>query len=814
MLMNYLKAAWRRLRKDKGFFALNFAGLYISVTACLLIALLIIYETSFDKGGRKDIQIFRVVNQEQGDHGMAFNAVTPYPLATAMRVAMPDEQGLICQIHFDKDSYVQIDQQVVKAGKIVYADSVFPRLFPQQVRMGSLSRAFAEPNFGVLTERAAQRFFGSDDVIGKRLKLNGTSDITIAAVVADPPSNSHLPYDILVSYPTLNDELIGGLSMKQWTLSVNGYTYIAFPAGDAVAGRLAQTQRVLDDLVAKNITAKEPMAKDHFSLQSLRSIHYNTDFSLSNPGYTINKQYLELIGAIGLFLILAACINYINLSTAMALKKAKEVGVRKTLGASRFELMRQLLTETFLVTAIVITAAALTAGYFLPVLNRFLDRQIPTAWLGWASGAFLLLLWIVVALLSGLYPAWMLSRFNPVTALKSKVSSPKPSVLFLRRGLVVFQFVTAQMLIICAIVVSKQMDFVSSQPLGFNKDLVVDVSLPNNKLEQARAFRARLADVTGVQRVSFSVGAPISGNRINTEFNRREDFKRQQFAVQVKTADAAYLATYGLQLAAGRWFDAEDEARVDTKIPDSLRQYAFVLNETAVRTLGFRTPQEALGKIVTFGFNNITAPVIGVVKDYHVSSMHDAVGSVLMVPFPFFNYNAGVQLSHVYSATTMNKIEKAFNEVYPDQLFDAHFLDADVAALYDEDRRTQQIFSLFTGLSIGINILGLIGLLAFMIEQKTKEVGIRKVLGASIGDISILLSKDFLRLIGIAFLVAAPVAGLLMDRWLRNFAYRTSLSWGVFVLALFATLVVTCVAISFQTLRAAFVNPVKSLRSE
>jgi ABC-type antimicrobial peptide transport system permease subunit len=473
-----------------------------------------------------------------------------------------------------------------------------------------------------------------------------------------------------------------------------------------------------------------------------------------------------------------------------------------------------MLSETFVLTGLVVLAAALTAGFFLPALNHFLDKQIPTAWVGWTSAAFLIGLWVVVSTLSGIYPAFVLSRFNPVTALKSKVSTPKASMLFLRRGLVVFQFMTAQILIICAFVVNRQMQYVRTQPLGFNKNLVVDVDLDNNKPENARAFRSRLENIPGVGKVSYSLGAPVADNSAGTGFNRRELFKQKTMDVNIKAADRNYLDVYGLQLLAGRWFNAEDEQRVAGDKPDSVKQYAFVLNETAVRALGYRTPQEAIGAMVTFGFNDITAPVIGVVKDFHTASMRQAVMPVLMVPFSFFYYNAGIQLTNGYTPATMSAIEKAFTAAFPEIPFNAHFLDEDVTNLYEDDRKTQQLFGLFTGLSIAINILGLVGLLAFMIEQKTKEVGIRKVLGASMGDISLLLTKDFLRLIGISFLVAAPLAGLLMSRWLSDFAYRTSLGWEVFAGALFCTVAVTCAAVSFQTVRAAVVNPVRSLKSE
>ncbi|HEY4336729.1 MAG TPA: ABC transporter permease, partial [Puia sp.] len=303
--------------------------------------------------------------------------------------------------------------------------------------------------------------------------------------------------------------------------------------------------------------------------------------------------------------------------------------------------------------------------------------------------------------------------------------------------------------------------------------------------------------------------------------NRRESYKTKQYDVAVKATDENYLATYGLTLVAGRWFDAADEKAAEemeggTKVPDSLvpKHYAFVLNETAVKTLGFKQPSDAIGHYITYGFNDVSAPVVGVVKDYHVASMHDAIMPVVMIPFPFLYYTMGVRLRGGYSGVSVDAMKKAYESIYPQELFEPHFMDQTVAAQYEEERRTQTLFELFTGLSIAINVLGLIGLLSFLIEAKTKEVGIRKVLGASLGDISMLLSKDFLKLMGVAFLIAAPVAGMVMSRWLADFAYRTHLTWWVFAGGLGITLAVTAVAISFQTIRAAVVNPVKSLRSE
>ena len=808
MFKNYLLVALRNLKRNKGFFALNFIGLYISVVVCVLIALIILHETSFDKRDDTALSIYRVVNHSVSATGKSYSAVTQYPLATAMRAAMPGEK-LISQIHFQGDDIISFGNKKFKEDNVVFVDSIFPKLFSLPVKQGSIQRAFAEPGYAVLTEKTAKTFFGNDNAVGKRIKVDDFLDLEVAAVIADAPANSHLQYNMLVGYRSMDSRLIGGFPLNQWGLNANGYTYIALSG----ANKVQHTETVLASIAAKYVNVQGAGSKSNYKLQPLADIHFNQLYG-NNTSYTINYTYLYLLAAIGLFLIMAACINYTNLSTALAIKKSKEVGVRKTMGATRLHLMNQFLSETFLLTAIVIVAAALSVRLFLPSLNSFLEKQISLDWVNLKSITLLLSLWVLISLISGIYPAFVLSGFNPIAALKSKISSPRASVVNLRRGLVVFQFLTAQILIIGAVVVARQMAFMQNTPLGFTKDKVLDISLPENKPAQLQALRTQLLNIPGISNFSLSLGAPVSNNNANTGFNLREKYATNQMDVAIKAADKNYLQTYGLQLAAGRWFTETDELKIAAAIPDSLKQYAFILNETAVKALGFANPQDAIGKYVTYGFNDVSAPVIGVVKDYHIASLHTAVKPVIMVEFPFFYYNAGIKFNAGYSHATLAAIEKAWTSVYPNSLFETNFLDDHVASLYKEEKRTQQLFNIFTFLSIVINVLGLVGLLSFIVEQKTKEIGIRKVLGASIADISLILSKDFLRLIVVAFLVAAPVAGYIMHRWLENFAYHTSISWWIFAVSVLAAVVVTGLAVGFQTIKAAVANPIKALRSE
>jgi ABC-type antimicrobial peptide transport system permease subunit len=812
MLTNYLKTAWRSIRKQKGFFVLNFLGLYVSVISCLLIGLVLLHEAGFDRQSPEGLTLYRVISAENSSNGgIAYTAVTPYPLATAMRTALSGQKA-ISQIQFDKDNLlVTVGAKKFSEKNVVFADSAFPKLFHLDIKAGSLQRALSEPGFAVLTQTLATKYFGHQPAIGKRIRYQNLLDLEIAAVIADPPANTHLPYSMLISYPSIRPEIIGGFPLDTWSLRADGFVYIALPPGKNVERQIETT---LAAIAKANLPTDNLARHATFLLQPAEDIHTDQRTAGSNPSYTINNSYLYLLAAIGLFLLLAACINYTNLSTALAIKKSKEVGVRKTMGATRSLLIGQFLTETFLLTALVIAAAAATIRLLIPPLDQFLDRNIPTDWLNIKTILLLLGLWITISLLSGVYPAFVLSGFNPIAALKSKISAPKTSVLLLRRGLVVFQFLTAQILIIGAIVVAKQLAFMQSAPLGFEKQNVLNIDLPDNDRDHSEAFLNRLSSIPGIASASLSLGAPVSHNSANTEFNLKEKYGTEKLNGAIKAADKSYLSTYGLQLVAGRWFDETDDKKIARSIPDSLRRYAFVINETAARALGFPNPQAVLGKYVTFGFNDISAPVIGVIRDYHVASLQTAVPPVLMVNMPFLYYSLGIRFTNNLSVRSLAAVEAAFNSIYPNDLFTSGFMDEQIAASYKEERHTQQLFDIFTAISIVINILGLVGLLSFMVEQKTKEIGVRKVLGASIASLSFLLSRDFLRLIVIAFLIAAPVAWYLMKQWLRGFAYPTAISWWIFAATLSGAIVITAIAVGYQTIRAAFVNPVKSLRSE
>jgi ABC-type antimicrobial peptide transport system permease subunit len=683
-------------------------------------------------------------------------------------------------------------------------------VFHFAVKSGNAGAALARPGTVLLAEKTATRLFGAENPVGKNLKLAGILNLEVAGVIADSPGNSHLPFSMLVSYPSLTSDFVGGLQLDDWGINSNGYAYMRLPSQFS----LAQFQERLHALANKYVNNTDQASHTRYLLQPVADIHFNKKYADSNPTSTLSGEYLYWLAAIGFFLLAIACINYINLSTAFGMRRSMEVGVRKSMGAQRGQLAAQFLTETFLLTTAVVVLAGFTLQFWLPMLNNFLGSEVPLHWLNGQNLAFLAGICITTALLSGVYPAVVLAGYSPAKAIKGKVAMASRASLQLRRGLVVFQFSIAQIFIAGVLVVAMQMDYVRSRPLGFQKEHVLDIPLPESKPAQLTSLRSKLGEIPGVQSLSFSLGAPTSNNGFGTDFNLSERFSTEKLNVEAKLVDRFYLETYGLKMLSGRYFDENDEKQVQETVPEEARRYNVVLNETAVKKLGFATPEAAIGQKVKLGLNEIEAPVIGVVKDFHISSLHESVEPVLLIQFPYFTFNAGLKLATNTSAENLASIQKAWESVYPERLYESTFLDEHLAGLYQADERSYGLIRLFSLLALFINALGLIGLVSFVVEQKRKEIGVRKVLGASAAGITGLLSVEFLKLVLIAIVLASPLAYYFMQQWLGDFAYRISLHWWMFALAGLAAVTVALLTLSFQTVRAAMANPVKALRSE
>jgi len=776
---------------------INLLGLSLGITVCMLIFLLISYELNFDDFHSKKDRVYRVVREDSGPSEIKYSSSTPFPMARALHNDFPELEG-ITQIFVPEEYQLKVGDNIWMEENVLFADSAFFQVFDFPAIAGNPVASFKNPGVAFVTESMARKRFGDADPIGQRVSISGTIEVEVVGILRDPPRNSHVNFSMVVMIDSFNKDLVGGFDYDAWQVTLGFTSYILLGEN----GDPFLFDEKLRELPKKYLSEKSAREVT-YRIQPLQEIHFDKRFASSNPVYTIDTTYLMVLGVVGLFILLIACINFINLSTAVAIRKSKEVGVRKVMGASRSQLIYQYMGEAFVLTLVSSLIALGAAERILPGLNQFLDAGLSMTTLTepvamWIFGGGML----TVALLSGLYPAWVLSGYKPVAALKTKISSPGSTSLFLRRGLVTFQFVISQVLIIGTIVVASQMNYFRNKPLGFDKDHIVKFSLNDNDPGVLHTLKNRLLENSNIQHVSFGIGVPTSQNDINSDVKIQGI--EEKVDMGVKTVDFDYMKTFDLQLAAGRWYLKENQ--------DST-QKEFLLNETAVRQLGFSV-EEVLGKEITFGLNSVKGPIVGVVKDFHVNSLQEAIKPVVMVQFPSLYFEGGAKISDSNMPETIDYIKTVWSEAFPGYLFDFKFLDESLAENYAREQQLYSLFKLFAGISIGIGCLGLFGLISFMVVQKTKEVGVRKVLGASIPGIVFLFSKDFVKLMVIAFVVAAPVCWYAMGEWLSGFAYRIELSPLYFAAGGVISMLIALATISYQAIKAARANPVDSLRTE
>lgn len=804
MFRNYFVIAFRSILRNKSYAVINIAGLAIGITTCLIIFIIIERERSFDQHFSKAGSIYRMVRHATDASGVSKSSVTPYPLGQAMKNDFPEI--LSTQFHFQFESLMTMDEEKMKVQNIVFADTSFFDVFDFEVLSGNPKKDLAQPGKIYLTEEFAKKLLKKDS---KHLKLDNLLDFEIAGIIKTPTAPSHLKFNMVASRVTLTPEVAKtflGFGIEQWGLNSAGFTYIVLPT--------SISQKAIEDRFPAFVNkyyAADDAARQGYLLQSLKDIHFDTEYD-ENPGTTSTAiSILIVLGFIGLFILIIACVNFINLSTALSIHRSREVGVRKTLGAQQSQLAFQYLGEAFLLTILAGLLAVVAAEWITPIIGNFLEKDIALNLFNHPSVIFFLMaLLLFTALFSGAYPAFILSKFNPVKALKSKMSQQTQGAVPVRKLLVALQFFIAQVLIICTLVVSSQLSYFKSKSLGFTKEAVVTVKLPDHEMNKLLAMRNTLMADSDIKDVSFSLGAPMSEMNFGTGMFRTERGASEQYEVNIKPVDSHYKDVYGLELIEGRWFTESDYIIGNDK---ENYKWVYILNEQGVKDLGFASPKEAIGQNVTIGFNNASGPVIGVVKDFHVTSLHEAMKPTLLMPFNY-SYTAGIKIVNTNISGAVKIIEKAFNAQYGEYLFEYAFLDEFVGKQYREEERMFTMFEIFAGIAIFIGCLGLYGLASFMAQQKTKEIAIRKSLGASVGHIVAIFSKEFILLIVIAFAIAVPVAWYAMNKWLQEFAYRIEISWVVFAIGIISTLFITVLTVGYQSLRAAAANPVDSLKNE
>lgn len=815
MINSYFKLSYRTLWRNKAFSVLNILGLAIGIGASLMIFLVIRNEMSYDGYQSKRDRIFRMVttsrSRSNGEIEWTHSQV-PAPLPNALRRNFPSLEKVAAleavgggQIYIPGKNGTDEKRFKEKEG-IVFVE---PQLFDilDFSWLAGTVKGLEEPNTAAISQSVANAYFSNyADAIGRTIQLwSYRVPLRIIGVFRDLPDNTDIPIRIAASFSTYQ-HLENSIRLKQeendWrSLSGGSQCFVLLRKGQDIQRLQAQ----LPAFVKKNYREDEDGTTQVSSLtfQPLKEVHLDKRFN-TLKGDSLSPGQLSALALIGIFLLLVACINFINLATAQSVNRSREIGVRKVLGSSRRQLLKQYLGETALITFIALIVGCILAWLTVPLLSRLMEKKLVLDLLHYPSIlVYLLLAGTVVTLLAGFYPALVLSGFNPVAAIKSKISTRTIGGISLRRGLVVFQFMIAQLLVIGTLVVLKQLQFFRNQPLGFEKDAVVLIDLPSDSsLKVKYAYlKTRMLQLPGVAAASLCSREPSSSGGWYRYFSFNHQPDRQPFSIRALSADTGYFNTFRMSLAAGRFLYPSDTAR------------ELIVNETLVKKLGLKSPEEILGKTITFNQGE-TRPVVGVLKDFNNTPLQSSIHPATITT-DYGRYGTlALRLQPEAINNTLKQVQKTFTEIYPTYIYDCTFFDTKIERFYKTEAQTAQLFKMFAILSICISCLGLYGLVSFMAVQKTKEVGIRKVLGASVQHIIFLFSKEFTILVGIAFLIAAPVGYYCMYQWLSGFHYHTQLSPGIFVLAILLSTAIAWLTVGYKAVKAALANPVKSLKAE
>ncbi|GAB3905199.1 ABC transporter permease [Larkinella knui] len=805
MLRNYLTTALRAFRRNWNYSVINVVGLTLSLACCLLLFIVIRYELSFDRHHANADRTYRMVRHftkpEEG-----FNVGIPLPLLAALRNDFPELKHQLTFIHDIRGPLIAAEDTRTKGtmrrfqeanGVVAFAEPEYFRLFDYQWISGNPATALNRPGTAVLSEELARKYFGDADPMGKKLKMNNKLDVLVSGVVQNPPVTSSIPFKMLVSFASLK-QYGANTNWDDWNSSYTGaQLYLMLPKNTTAEAM----ERKLVPFLHKYVKG-EDARNQLYELDPLTEIHYSTELS-NYSERTISKSMIWAMALIGLFLLVTACVNFVNLATAQAIRRSKEVGVRKVLGSSRTQLVRQFLGETGFLTGLAVVLALLIANVSLSSVAELLNVKLPTTLLNDPTVlGFVLLLAVFTTVLAGFYPALVLSGYQPVLALKGKIRGSGSGQLTLRRSLIVLQFTISQTLIIGTVIVYNQMDYFRNADLGFRKDAIVMIPIPEKKPGQLESLRAKLTGLPGIGSMSFGISSPSARGNWWTGFRYENREKEEDYSVVMRPSDTSYIHTYGLKLIAGR-----------INLPaDTMRE--AVVNERFVVKLGMRKPDQILGKLIEVNGRRI--PVVGVVKNFNTFSLHQETQPCILTTHRDAYGNLGIQISgnSTQVSKTLAAVEAAWSATFPDFLFKYDYLDKTIANFYAAEERLYTLFRLLAGIAIFIGCLGLYGVVAFMAESRKKEVGIRKALGASISHIFGLFSFQFLKLVLIALLIAAPIAWYFTDKWLQDFAYKIAIQWWMFALAGVMAGTIALVTVSFQSIRAALMNPVKSLRSE
>ncbi|MBD2751604.1 ABC transporter permease [Spirosoma validum] len=804
MFRNYVKISLRNLWRNRKVSAISIIGLSIGLACGLVLFLLVSYMFSFDRYHAKADRTYWIVTDIRQDNVIPTDA-TPRPFGDVLRqnypfiesaVRLENMFGRIISVPDGKGGYAQ---KFEESRNLCFTEPQFFDVFDTKWISGNPKTALLAPNTVVLSERYAQKYFGSANPIGKTLRFDNKTDLTVTGLVNDLPSNTKLRYDVFISYATvpvlLSDQ--GQQAMQNWE-SVSTMCFVTLRQGTSVE----QLASVFPGIRQKYLNTQEAKKLDFHALP-LDDLNHNPQYGGQAP-----RPILYALIAVGLFLVMAACINFINLATAYALKRSKEVGVRKVVGSSRGQLIRQFMTETALITFVAVVLSLLLAQIALPFLNQalsmlhadlsILDVFKPDALL-WFGG-----LVAGVILLAGFYPSLVMARFNPVAALRAgygQLTAKQVGNVSVRRGLVVVQFFITQLFIIGVIVMMTQVRHMQQTNMGFRKEAILMIPVPTGNALKQDVVRNQLRQIAGVEHVSLCVEPPASHRRIPVPFTYDTHTETEKFPTTVKVGDKDYIPLFGIKLVAGRNFLNNDTTNSEA-----------LVNVTMVKQLGLRAPTDVLGKQLKIWGG--TKTIVGVVTDFHISELREAIPPTTILNYYPEKHMAALKLTPANLTTTVKAVETSWNELFPEHVFKADFVDDLMNQFYLTERILLGLAEVFSLIAILIGCLGLYGLVAFIAETRTKEIGVRKILGASPNELMWLFGREFSRLLIIGFLLASPVGWFLMNSWLRGYVYRIELGGWIFATTLLTTVLITTLTVGYESMKAALMNPAKALKTE
>ncbi len=814
MIKNYFKIAWRNIKRNKIYTAINIAGLSLGICAFIVIYLISSYEFSFDNFHPGGSQIYRVIGNITEKTGQKLN-FGRLPLAVSQygHSEISGIDAIAGVIPFNVGVNVPGSGKAAKDfnGKpdghnfpaIVIAEPEYFDMFKYEWLAGNAATALADPFKVVITETKARKYFGNvspNDIIGKLLTYDDSLTVAVSGIVKDWKENSDLGFTDFISYSTIKSSFLANSFKVDFVTErdMPAWTFAKISKGTTPA----QLNLQMNALIKRHSVAAVNLV---LRAEPLSEVHFNSDI-IENPIRTADKATMYTLLGIAAFILILALINFINLATAQSIRRAKEVGVRKVLGSSRAALILQFLTETFLLTFFAVLFSALLVKPVLAAFHSFIPDGVTINFSEPSIIIFLLAVTVVTALLAGLYPAKILSAHLPVLSLKGSGEHKSGDKWLLRKGLIVFQFAVSLIFIVSGIVITSQLRYTRQKNPGFNADAIITVSAPGgDSLSKISVFAEKIKQIPAINKVALQWVPPMASNGRGRAIKFNSNDVKETGVVQV-AGNEDFIPLYEIKLLAGR----------NLMHADSIKE--IVINENLSQLMGNKKPEDAIGKMLYW--DNKPYPVVGVVADFHTRSFHELIAPMCIVNRPDREGTVAIKLSSAGGLTadnisaTLSQVKQAWKQVYPAATFDYQFYDETLALMYEKDQQTATLVNTTMAITIFISCIGLFGLALFTAEKRTKEIGIRKILGAGVGNIAILLSKDFVTLVVIALLIASPVAWFFMNRWLQGFAYRINISWWMFLLAGVMAVLIALVTVSFQAIKAALANPIKSLRTE